>query len=151
MDRFIPQSPNFEDRVTASFDRQQAMQTLGARLVRVSAGEVVIEFPFADRLTQQHGFIHAGIISTVLDSACGYAAFSLMAENAAVLTIEFKINLLSPAAGEYFEAIGRVKKPGRNITVSEGEIFAHGPSGRKLIATMTGTLMAIYDREGVAL
>ena len=125
------------------------MQTVGASLIRVAPGEVVIEFPFDSKLTQQHGFIHAGIVSTVLDSACGYAAFSLMPADAAVLTIEFKINLLSPARGEHFEAIGKVKKPGRNITVTEGEIYAQLGNGRKLVASMVGTMMAVFDRDQI--
>ncbi len=125
------------------------MNTVGASIMKVCAGEVSIRFPFNQDLTQQHGFIHAGIVSTVLDSACGYAAFSLMAEDAAVLTIEFKINLLSPAKGEWFEAIGKVKKPGRNITVTEGELYAHQGDTKKLVASMVGTMMAIYDRDHI--
>lgn len=103
-----------------------------------------LEFPFQAELTQQHGFIHAGIVSTVLDSAMGYAAFSLMPINAAVLTIEFKVNLLSPAKGERFTAVGKVKKAGRSITVAEGELFAHLGGERKLVATMVGTVMAVH-------
>ncbi len=125
------------------------MKTVGASLTRVAPGEVIITFSFDSRLTQQHGFMHAGIVSTVLDSACGYAAFSLMPEDAAVLTIEYKINLLSPAKGEWFEAIGRVKKPGRNISVTEGEIFAHQGDDKKLVASMVGTMMAVYDRDEI--
>ena len=146
---FIAQNPDFKGRVQHSFDLQQAMHTLGATLAEVEAGEVIIHLPFNEKLTQQHGFIHAGIISTVLDSACGYAAFSLMPVNAAVLTIEYKINLLLPAKGDWFEAIGRVKKPGRNITVADGEIYAHSGDDKKLVASMVGTLMSIYDREGI--
>jgi len=125
------------------------MKTVGASIMQVSAGEVSIQFPFDPDLTQQHGFIHAGIVSTVLDSACGYAAFSLMPDEAAVLTIEFKINLLSPAKGEWFEAIGQVKKPGRNITVTEGELYAHQGETKKLVASMVGTMMAVYDRDHI--
>ena len=132
-----------------SFDRQTAMKTVGASIMKVSAGEVSIQFPFDPDLTQQHGFIHAGIVSTVLDSACGYAAFSLMPDDAAVLTIEFKINLLSPAQGEWFEAIGKVKKPGRNITVTEGELYAHQGDTRKMVASMVGTMMAVYGRDQI--
>ena len=146
---FTPSNPDFKHRVQDSFNRQQAMHTLGATLAEVDPGRVAIKLPFDTKLTQQHGFIHAGIISTVLDSACGYAAFSLMPANAAVLTIEYKINLLSPAKGDWFEAIGIVKKPGRNVTVSEGEVFAHTGNQKKLVASMVGTLMSIYDREGI--
>ena len=146
---FTAKNPDFKQRVQHSFDRQQAMATLGATLSSVEAGKVIINMPYSEALTQQHGFIHAGIISTILDSACGYAAFSLMPKNAAVLTIEYKINLLSPAAGERFEAIGVVKKPGRNITVADGEVYAHSGDDKKLVASMVGTLMSIYDRDGI--
>lgn len=146
---FKPGNPDFRQRVQHSFDRQQVMHTLGATLEEVDAGRVVIKLPFDTKLTQQHGFIHAGIISTVLDSACGYAAFSLMPANAAVLTIEYKINLLSPAKGDWFEAVGEVKKPGRNVTVADGEVYAHSGDDRKLVASMVGTLMSIYDRDGI--
>ena len=145
---FTPKNLEFKSRVLHSFDRQQAMATLGATLASVEAGKVIINMPYSEALTQQHGFIHAGIISTILDSACGYAAFSLMPKNAAVLTIEYKINLLSPAKGEWFEAIGMVKKPGRNVTVADGEVYGHDGDERILIASMVGTLMSIYDREG---
>ena len=145
---FTPKNLEFKSRVQHSFDRQQAMATLGATLASVEAGKVIINMPYSEALTQQHGFIHAGIISTILDSACGYAAFSLMPKNAAVLTIEYKINLLSPAKGEWFEATGMVKKPGRNVTVADGEVYGHDGDERILIASMVGTLMSIYDREG---
>jgi uncharacterized protein (TIGR00369 family) len=106
--------------------------------------------PFDPAFTQQHGFLHAGTIATVLDSACGYAAFSLMPEDAAMLTIEFKINLLSPGLGERFRFRGAVIKPGRTILVADGQAFALGADGQeKLIATMTATLMSIRDREGL--
>lgn len=146
---FKPADENFETRVRESFARQEVMKTINASILNVQAGEVELEFPFQAKLTQQHGFIHAGIVSTVLDSACGYAAFSLMREDAAVLTIEFKINLLSPAQGSHFRALGTVKKPGRNITVTEGELFAYRDGKPKLVASMVGTIMSVYNREGV--
>jgi uncharacterized protein (TIGR00369 family) len=136
-------------KVAESFQRQEVMKTLNASILDIRPGEIELEFPYQQSLTQQHGFIHAGTISTVLDSACGYAAFSLMPEDAAVLTIEFKINLLSPAKEDRFRAIGKVKKFGKNITVTDGELFAYSDSGKKLIATMVGTIMAIYNREGI--
>ncbi len=147
--KFKPKNLNFEHRVVDSFSRQKVMQTVGASLTSIAPGEVMIEFPFDSSLTQQHGFIHAGIVSTVLDSACGYAAFSLMPADAAVLTIEFKINLLSPAQGDRFEAIGKVKKPGRSITVAEGEIYAYQGDSKKLVASMVGTMMAVFDRDQI--
>ncbi len=136
-------------RVKESLARQGVMGLIGARLVRVEPGEVELQFHYHPDLTQQHGFIHAGILSTVLDSACGYAAYSLMPADAGILTIEFKINLLAPARGERFVAIGRVTKPGRTITVADGELTAIDGRVEKPVATMTGTLMTVSGREGV--
>jgi uncharacterized protein (TIGR00369 family) len=141
---------DYEERVRRSFARQAAMRTLRAEMSLVTPGIVEIEMPFAPELTQQHGFLHAGIISTALDSACGYAAFSLMPENAGVLTIEFKVNLLAPGKGERFLFRGTVTKPGRTIVVADGQAYAFGADGQaKLIATMTGTMMTITGREGL--
>lgn len=148
--RFEPQDADYQARVSDSFHRQQVMKTLNATILAIGPGEIELEFPYQHALTQQHGFIHAGIVATVLDSACGYAAFSLMPDTAAVLTVEFKINLLAPAQGERFHAVGRVKKPGKTITVTEGELFARTGDGEKLVATMVGTIMAVYDRQGIA-
>ena len=130
-----------------SFDRQRAMATIGARLGRVAAGEVDIELPFRDDLTQQHGFLHAGILGAVLDSACGYAAYSLMPPDAAVLSIEFKVNLLAPARGELVIARGRVKKAGRTIMVCDADAFAVTGGVEKLVASMTGTMMVVTGRS----
>ncbi len=146
---FKPKDEGFEKRIRASFARQEIMKTVNASILSIEPGEVVLEFPYQTSLTQQHGFIHAGIVSTVLDSACGYAAFSLMPKGASVLSIEFKINLLSPANGKLFRAVGTVRKPGRNITVTEGEVFGDGDGGEKLLATMVCTIMTVYDREDV--
>ena len=121
--QFEPSDEGYEAKVRESFNRQEIMKTVNVSILAIRPGEVELEFPYQVNLTQQHGFIHAGIVSTVLDSACGYAAFSLMPEGAAVLTIEFKINLLSPAKGKRFRAVGTVKKPGKNITVTQGELF----------------------------
>jgi uncharacterized protein (TIGR00369 family) len=147
---FEPRDPDFASRVRASFARQGAMDTLGAHLDAVEAGRVVIGLPFASRLTQQHGFLHAGMVAAALDSACGYAAATLMPADAGVLTIEFKINLLAPAAGQRFRMVGAVVKPGRNVTFAEGQAFAiDAQSGDKLIATLTATLMTVTGREGI--
>ncbi|ART49418.1 phenylacetic acid degradation protein [Acidovorax carolinensis] len=146
---FEVQTPAYADRVHESFARQGAMQTLGARLGLVAPGAVDIELDWAVGLTQQHGFLHAGMVATALDSACGYAGLTLMAEDAAVLTIEFKINLLAPARGERFRMEGRVLKPGRTITVCEGRAFALDGSQEKLVATMGCTLMAVTGRENI--
>jgi uncharacterized protein (TIGR00369 family) len=142
---------DFETRVRDSFARQKAMVTLGAELTRVTPGVVEIEMPFDAAFTQQHGFLHAGIVSAALDSACGYAAYSLMPADAAVLTIEFKVNLLAPGKGERFLFRGSVTKPGRTIIVADGQAYAHGEDGEaKLFATMTGTIMTVRGREGIA-
>ena len=142
--------PDFEERVRKSFARQSAMTTIGAELTLVTPGIIEIEMPHSIGLTQQHGFLHAGIISTALDSACGYAAFSLMPPNAGVLTIEFKVNLLAPGRGERFLFRGSVTKPGRTIIVADGQAYAFAADGEaKLIATMTGTMMTVVGREGV--
>ena len=143
MQAFIPPDPAFESRVRSSFHLQQLMKTINASLVQVSPGEVHIEIPFQQELTQQNGFIHAGIITSIVDSACGYAAYSLMTASSGVLTVEYKINLLSPAIGERFLAIGRVKKPGRTLTVCEGDVFAHTAGEQKLVATMLATMMRL--------
>jgi uncharacterized protein (TIGR00369 family) len=150
MSRLIPKDTEFEARVRASFARQTAMATLGIEIVSVRAGEVELKMPYAADYTQQHGFIHAGIITTALDTACGYAAFSLMPDSAAVLTVEFKTNLLAPARGDYFLFRAHVVKPGRTITVCDAQAFAVDGGREKLVATMTGTLMALFDRDGVA-
>jgi len=147
--QFEPNDPGYKEKVIESFNRQEVMKTVNASIVSVGPGEIELQFPYQSKLTQQHGFIHAGIVSTVLDSACGYAAFSLMPKNAAVLTIEFKLNLLSPAKGEHFRAVGSVKKAGKNITVTEGQLFSETDGQQKLTAIMIGTIMSVYDREGI--
>ena len=145
---FEPRDPEFAARVRASFARQAAMDTLGASLESVDPGRVVIAMPFSSRLTQQHGFIQAGMLSAALDSACGYAGSTLMPADAGILTIEYKINLLAPAEGERFRMEGIVVKPGRTITVAEGRAYALRQGREKLIATMTATLMTITGRAG---
>ena len=146
---FEPRCADYAGRVRSSFARQGAMQTLGATLGLLEPGAVDIELPWAPGLTQQHGFLHAGMVATALDSACGYAGFTLMGQDAAVLTIEFKINLLAPAKGERFRVEGRVIKPGRTITVCEGRAFAIENHQERLIATMGCTLMAVTGRDNI--
>ncbi|AIJ44691.1 MULTISPECIES: PaaI family thioesterase [Comamonas] len=143
------ESRDFVDRVRQSFAKQGAMATIGAELTLVEPGAVDICLDWAAGLTQQHGFLHAGMLSTALDSACGYAGLTLMPMDAAVLTIEFKINLLAPAKGQRFRMEGRVIKPGRTITVSEGKAFAIDQGKEKLVATMSCTLMCVQQREGI--
>jgi uncharacterized protein (TIGR00369 family) len=146
---FEPRNPDFDARVRESFARQAAMRTLGATLSVVKPGQVEIELPWAEPLTQQHGFLHAGMVATALDSACGYAGFTLMASDAAVLTIEFKINLLAPAQGQHFRMVGTVVKPGRTVTVCEGHAYAIDGGREKLVATMGCTLMAVVGRDNI--
>ncbi|HET6980910.1 MAG TPA: PaaI family thioesterase [Myxococcaceae bacterium] len=144
---FSPADPAFEQRVRESFARQQLMRTIGAELTSVSPGEVVIELPFREDLTQQHGYLHAAITTAIVDSACGYAAYSLMPADAAVLTAEFKVNFLAPAAGRRFVAHGRVMKAGRTLTVTAGEVFAETGSEQRPVATMLATVMTVSSRE----
>ena len=146
-----PADPDFAARVHASFARQAVMDTLGAQLAEVAPGRVVIEMAHKPELTQQHGFLHAGIVSTGLDSACGYAAFSLMPADAAVLTIEFKVNLLAPARGPQLRFEGQVAKAGRTISVVDGRAWQHDGAGGEptLVATMTATVMTVLGRSDV--
>ena len=143
MTAFVPQDTDYETRVRASFARQRVMETIGARLLKVEPGEVEIALAFREDLTQQHGYLHAGIVAAVVDSACGYAAMSLAPAGAEVLSIEFKLNLLSPAAGESFVARARVKRAGRNVTVCAGDLFALSGDSEKLVATMLATMMTV--------
>ena len=140
----------FRERIRKSFDRQAAMATIGAELTRVEQGSVEIELPFDEKLTQQHGFLHAGIISAALDAAGTYAAYSVIDPDASILTIEFKVNLMSPGRGERFLFRGEVTKPGTTIIVSDGRGYAISQDGpAKLIASMTATMMVIRGREGI--
>jgi uncharacterized protein (TIGR00369 family) len=145
------QDPHYAERTRESFARQPAMATLGVSLADIAPGRVVLEMPHRADLTQQHGFLHAGIVATALDSACGYAAFTLMPAGAGVLTIEFKINLLAPARGPLMRFEGQVTKAGRTISVVDGCAyqFEAGSSERKLVATMTATIMTVTGRDDV--
>jgi uncharacterized protein (TIGR00369 family) len=151
MSKMVAGNPAFAERVRESFGLQGAMATLGAQLEAVEPGCVVIGMAHRAELTQQHGFVHAGMVATALDSACGYAAFSLMPADAGVLTIEFKINLLAPARGPRFRFEGVVAKSGRTISVVDGRAFEfeRDTDEPKLIATMTATVMAITGRADV--
>lgn len=143
---FTPADPAFEQRARDSFARQRVMTTIGAELVSVTPGEVVIAMPYRDDLTQQHGYIHAAIITAIVDTACGCAAFTLMPAGAAVLTAEYKVNFLAPAEGTRFVAYGRVAKAGRTLTVTTGDVIAETPSGPKPVATMLATMMTVVGR-----
>jgi uncharacterized protein (TIGR00369 family) len=137
-------------RVRASFAKQGIMTTLGASMTEAAPGRVVIALPVAPAVSQQHGFVHAGAVATIADSAAGYAALSLMPPGTGVLTTEFKINLLAPAAGERIVAEGRVVKAGRTLTLAMTEVFAESSTGRKLCALLTATLMTIENRDGIS-
>ncbi len=138
---FEPQDPNFETRVRASFARLSLMKTIGASLIRVSPGEVEIDLSFRQDLTQQHGFLAAGVVTAIVDTACGYAALSLMPAGPEVLTVEYKVNFVSPARGQRLIARGRVTKPGRTLTVCAGDVFALSNGSEKLVATMLATII----------
>ena len=138
-----------EARVRGSFARQTIMTTLGAEIVAVRPGEVEIVLPFSDKILQQHEFIHAGAIATIADSACGYAALSVMPRDAAVLTTEFKINLLAPAKGERLRAIGRVVRSGKKLVITLGEVFVEEGGARKQVALITATMMVVDTGTGL--
>lgn len=142
-------APAFEARVRASFAAQAMMATMGMGIEWMAPGEVVLTMAANPRFTQQHGFLHGGAAAAGMDTACGFAALSLMPDDAGVLTVEFKVSLLAPGRGERFRFRGRVVKPGRTLVFCEGE--AHGLSGNdeRLIATVTATMMAVTGREDV--
>ena len=144
--RFEPKNPDFREVATATFAAQRAMRTLGISIARLEPGEVDLAMGYAPEFCQQNGFVHVGIITAGLDNACGIAAFTLMPAGADILTVEFKTNLLAPAKGERFEFRAAVVKPGRTLTVCEGRAYAMTNGAQSLVATMTGTLMAIMPR-----
>lgn len=139
------EGPGFEERVRQSFARLALMATIGARLVRIAPGEVDIELAVRRDLTQQHGYVAAGIVTAIVDTACGYAAMSLMPADAEVLTVEYKVNFISPARGERLLARGRVVKAGRTLSVCAGEVDALEGAEPKLVATMLATMVALRD------
>jgi len=144
------QGADAEARVGDSFARQGLMGTLGATLVSVAPGAVEITLRPHDAISQQHGFVHAGAVTAIADSAAGYAALTLMPPGSGVLSTEFKINLLAPAAGDRIVARGRVVKAGRTLTVVQTEVFAESAGDEKLIALLTATMMAVEDRGGIS-
>ncbi len=148
MNVFNTIDPNYETRVRSSFTKQSVMKTIGAKLVKISPGEVMIEFSYDQSLTQQNGFIHAGIVTTVVDSACGYAAYTLMPADSDVLTIEYKVNFMSPAKGETFRGIGKVLKSGRTITVCTGDVVAIEDGKERVVATMQATMICLASLAG---
>ena len=137
-------NPSFSEEIKASFAKQTIMGLIGAQLSRVEPGVVEITLPYRADLAQQHGYLHAGIVTTIADSACGYAAYSLMPPQSEVLSVEFKVNLLRPAKGEMFLATAEVVKSGKTLTVVRADVFRLDRSGRReLVATMLGTMMCL--------
>jgi uncharacterized protein (TIGR00369 family) len=150
-DAFKPGTSDFQARVRKTFARQPAMATIGAEIVEVAPGRAVLAMPIAEAVRQQHGFAHAGMLTTLADTACGLAALTLFPAGAGVLTIEFKVNLLAPAAGIRLIATGQVKRSGRQITVCQGEVEAEAESGaRKVVALITATMMTVEGKAGIA-
>jgi uncharacterized protein (TIGR00369 family) len=149
MTGFTARDPDFAARVERSFARQTMMATIGASLLRVAPGEVDIALAVAPHIFQQHGFIHGGAITSVADSAAGYAALTLMEAGAGILAVEFKINLLAPGRGERLVAEGRVVRPGRTLTVSQANVYAERDGRREAVALLTATLMRLEGRDGV--
>src|SRR5215510_16041182 len=147
---WVPQDPAYETRVRESFSRQAHMATLGATLAFIAPGEIHIAFPYAPQFCQQNGFMHAGAIASVADSANGYAASTLAAPGTDVLAVEFKINLLAPAKGESFLACGQVLRPGRTLTVCQADVYATGTTERTLVATMLSTIIVRPTERGSA-
>jgi len=147
MSRFEPKNPDFRNVAAETFGRQRAMRTLGISIVRLEPGEVDLAMAYSSEFTQQNGFVHAGIITAGLDTACGIAAFTLMPAGFDILTVEFKTNLLAPAMGTRFAFRAAVIKPGRTLTICEARAFAERDGAEHLVATMTGTLMALPRRE----
>ncbi|MET0677253.1 MAG: PaaI family thioesterase [Bradyrhizobium sp.] len=147
MPGFEPKNPDYRAISIETFEQQRAMKTLGISIVRLEPGAVELAMDYRAELTQQHGFIHAGIITAGLDNACGIAAFTLMPAGTGILTVEFKTNLLAPARGERFVFRAEVVKPGRTLTVCEARAHALHNGAETLIATMSGTLMALAARD----
>src|SRR6266849_233573 len=141
---YEPLNPSFAEEIRRSFARQTIMSLIGAELTRVDPGLIEITLPYRTDLTQQHGYLHAGVVTTIADSACGYAAYSLMPAGTEVLSVEFKINLLRPAKGERFLARAEVIKPGRTLTVVRADVFGISEGKEhELVATVQGTMICL--------
>jgi uncharacterized protein (TIGR00369 family) len=143
---WVANDPDYAARVRASFDRQGVMRLIGARLSELKPGYCRIELPFRPDLAQQHGYVHAGIVSTIVDSAGGYAGFTLFPADSSVLTAEYKLNLLAPAVGERLIAVGEVVKSGRTLVVTRGEVHAEVEGKRTLCAIMQQTLVVMAGK-----
>ncbi len=136
-------NPSFADEIKQSFAKQTIMGLIGAELTRIEPGLIEIRLPYRADLAQQHGYLHAGIVTTIADSACGYAAYSLMPPNSEVLSVEFKVNLLRPAKGETFSAVAEVVKSGKTLTVVRADVFGIEQEQPRLVATMLGTMICL--------
>jgi len=141
-----PKDPDFEKRIRESFDRQKFMTFIHAKLNTVSPGFCEIQIPFSENISQQHGFFHAGIIGTVADNAAGYAAYSLMSSTSSILTVEFKLNLISPADGDLLIGNAQVLKYGRTLTICRSDVFSVKDGVRKLCAASQSTLIELPER-----
>lgn len=146
VETYTPEDPGYEERIRGSFARQPFMEHIGARLVGVRPGYCEIHLPYKKELTQQHGYFHAGVIGTLADNSGGYSAYTLMAADSTVLTVEFKLNLLSPGKGDMLIARTQVVKPGRTLTVCRSDVFAVQHGEEKLCAIATITLMQLVGR-----
>ncbi len=142
-----PTNPNYAADVARDFVRQGITQNLNAYLISVTPGQVEIGVDFRHDLTQQHGYLHAGVVTTIVDSACGFAAYTLMPPSSGVLTVEYKVNFMAPASGEKFIAVGRVVKAGKTLSVCQGEVFAVQNGERKTIAVMQATMMRMAEQS----
>jgi uncharacterized protein (TIGR00369 family) len=144
---FTPSSAAFAERVRSNFARQGIMQTLGAELVSVEPGYCSIRLTPRPELSQQHGYVHAGVVATIVDSAGGYAGFTLFPEDSSVLTVEYKLNLVAPADGDRLVAEGFVVRPGRTLVITRGEVHAERNGERTLVAVMQQTLMVMRGKS----
>ena len=145
-----PANPDFAARVRDSFARQPFMQHLGARITSLAPGFCEITVDYRRELTQQHGFVHGGVLASIADSAAGYAAFSLMPAGVSILTVEYKLNLLRPGQGEAMIARARVLKPGRTLTVVQADVFARRGSGEEQVVSSLQTLMCLAGKADEA-
>ncbi|MCP4356860.1 MAG: PaaI family thioesterase [Chloroflexi bacterium] len=143
---FTASDPNFKQKISASFARQQFMHFIGAQLVAVEPGYCEIHLPFHQDLAQQHAYFHGGVVGTIADNSAGYAAYSLMPVNTSILTVEYKLNLLAPGDGSLLIGRGQVIKPGRTLTVSKADVFVVKAGVEKLCATSLVTLMAMVGK-----
>ncbi len=144
---FVPADPNFDPRVRASFERQTFMRTLGVRMTALTPGKCELTLPYQPSLCQQHGFLHAGVVTTVSDTAAGYAAFSLMPADSSVLSVEYKQNLLAPAVGDELIARGEVIRAGRNITVVLTHAYTRREGTEKLVGLLQATIMCMHGMQ----